>query len=123
MTDTREIGRDHWWREREREKTQLESRKDNKKSRKTYSAPVPGTPSAQTADKAIWQKKTKKNTIKLNEESSRNALYKGRNQKMNDNGINSNIVNSAKKNIPAPFGTPETIATRQPRKFANRLAT
>lgn len=93
------------------------------KTKKTYRAPVPGRPSAQTTDRAIWQKNTKKKTIKLKEESSRKALYSGRNQKMNDRGINNSIVNSAKKNIPAPFSTPETIATRQPMKLTNKLTT
>lgn len=46
----------------------------------TYMVPEPGIPTVCMLVTMNWKKKMKKKTMKLKDESERNALYAGRNQ-------------------------------------------
>lgn len=50
--------------------------------------PEPGIPIVCIVVITNWPKKMKKKTIKLKDESERNALYAGRNQQRYENGVN-----------------------------------
>lgn len=56
--------------------------------KKTHQKPLLGIPINWTKVITNWKKKIKKKTIKLNDESLRNALYAGLNQHKNENGVN-----------------------------------
>lgn len=55
--------------------------------------------------------------------SNLNALYKGRNQQINDNGVKRITVTRAKLNIPPPPSTFSIKANKHPRKLTNNVMT
>lgn len=79
----------------------------------TYIVPELGMPIVCIVVMTNWKKKIKKNTIKLNDESERNALYAGRNQQRYEKGVN-NIAYST----PNPIMVKSSMIT-PPRTLTN----
>lgn len=75
--------------------------------------PEPGIPMVCITASINWKKNTKKNTIKLKDESDLKALYAGRNQQRYENGVNSKVYK-----IPNPI-IEKSIIIIPPRIFDN----